>query len=219
MVAIVNGDDAPFLTGGGGRVGYFYLDPTDALLQLRLLQKSSPDARLKVVTLDEVYFSLVRGEQGNLGGDLRLRPSRRQVVLANRALQFNVADNVLLPKTLDEEKGQVPVFYSERVAFDDGSGGGSLFPFFLIKEDLDAAYDQLAKEGKVPPETSSTKAAGQGQGQASGIPIGLVRVATLDGLIDQMVTGEIDLSRSVVVGSQAALATIKQLVEEGAIAK
>ena len=171
-------------------------------------------AHLKAGRVQEACDAYTRA----LAADPDKKHEETHIVLANRALQFNVADNVLLPKTLDEEKGQVPVFYSERVSFDDGSGGGNLFPFFLIKEDLDAAYDQLAKEGKAPPETSNSNAAA-GQGQAGGIPIGLVRVATLDGLLDQMVTGEIDLSRAVVVGSQAALATIKQLVEEGAIAK
>ena len=67
-----------------------------------------------MVTLPEVYFPLVRGEQGDLGGELRLRPSRRQVVLANRALQYNMKEGVVLPTTLDETKGQVPLFYSER---------------------------------------------------------------------------------------------------------
>ena len=38
-------------------------------------------ARLKIVSLPEVYFPLVRGEQGGIGGELRLRPSRKQVVL------------------------------------------------------------------------------------------------------------------------------------------
>ena len=53
------------------------------LRELKLLQKDSPDARLKVVTLPEVYFPLVRGEQANLGGILRVKPSRRNVVYAN----------------------------------------------------------------------------------------------------------------------------------------
>ena len=105
VVALVNADDAPYLDGAG--VGYFYLDPTEALLSLKLLQKNSPDARLKVVTLTEVYFPLVRGEQPNLGGVLRVRPSRREVVLANRALAFQQRENALLPTSLDEAKGQV----------------------------------------------------------------------------------------------------------------
>ena len=28
VLALVNDEDAPFLTGGGGRIGYFFLDPT-----------------------------------------------------------------------------------------------------------------------------------------------------------------------------------------------
>ena len=28
VLALVNEEDAPFLTGGGGRIGYFFLDPT-----------------------------------------------------------------------------------------------------------------------------------------------------------------------------------------------
>jgi hypothetical protein len=68
-------------------VAYFYLDPTDALRELRVLRSSQPDARLKLATLDEVYFPLVLGDPKALGGSLRLRPSRRQIVYANRALQ------------------------------------------------------------------------------------------------------------------------------------
>jgi hypothetical protein len=211
VVAIVNDDDAPFLTGGGGRVGYFYLDPNEALRDLRLLQKTAPEARMKVVTLPEVYFPLVRGEQSSLGGDLRLRPSRREVVLANRALQFNMDSSKWLPTSLDEQKGQVPVFYSERVQYEDDKGNVA-FPFFLIKADLDAAYDQLVESGKASAGTNAAKG-----DQAGGIPVGLVRVATLDGLVDQMQSGEVDLSQAVLVGSRSALSTIRQLVKDGSI--
>ena len=158
-----------------------------------------------MVTLPEVYFSLVRGEQSDLGGQLRLRASKRQVVLANRALQFNLPDGALLPTTLEQEKGQVPLFYSERVSFQSENGETS-FPFFLVKDDLDRAYDELTKEA-TRRSTEST--------EESGIPIGLVRVATLDGLIDQMSSGSLDLSQAVIVGSRDALVTVKQLVQDG----
>ena len=190
--------------------GYFYLDLTDALLAAPP-PKSRPTRASRRHT-DEAPLGARRA--GHPRRRPPLRPSRR--IAANRALQFNVADNVLFPRPSTRRRARA-CLYSPPVR--RRQRRREPLPLLPIKEDLDAAYDQLAKEGKVPPETSSTKAAGQGQGQASGIPIGLVRVATLDGLIDQMVTGEIDLSRSVVVGSQAALATIKQLVEEGAIAK
>ena len=252
VIALVNEEDAPFLTGGGGRIGYFFLDPTvrtyyddatydiiyavfflllflshtpstlhlgltvhpspafsqEALLSLRVLQKTSPEARIKVVTLPEVYFPLVRSEQADLGGDLRLRPSRRQVVLANRALQSNVKQGTFMPTILDEEKGQVPIFYSERVAF--GGAGEQTFPFFLVKEDLDAAYEQLVSEGGVP-------GVKPGSSNGEGIPIGLVRVATLDGLVDQMTSGAVDLSQAVIVGSRQALLMVKQLAQEGSM--
>jgi hypothetical protein len=186
-------------------VGYLWLDPSEALLELRVLQRTSPEARFKVVTLPEVYFPLVRKEQPDLGGELRLRPSKRQVVLANRALQYNMKEGVLLPTTLDETKGQVPLFYSERVAFED-KGGGALFPFFLVKEDLDAAYRELVAKGAVPPPP--------GGDAVEGIPIGLVRVATMDGLISQMESGDVDLSKAVIVGSVAAIDLVRQLVSE-----
>jgi len=202
VVALVNDEDAPFLTGEGGKVGYFFLDPTEALLSLRVLQRTSPGAKLKVVTLPEVYFNLVRGDSRELGGELRLRPSRRQVVLANRALQSNVKSGTFMPTILDEAKGQVPVFYSERVAF--GSEGSQTFPFFLVKEDLDAAYNELVASGSIK----------GGGGTEGGIPIGLVRTATLDGLVDQMLSGAVDLSQAVVVGSRQALVTVGQIVKE-----
>ena len=205
VVALVNEESSPFLTGNGGRVGYLWLDPTEALLELRVLQRTSPEARFKVVTLPEVYFPLVRKEQPDLGGELRLRPSKRQVVLANRALQYNMKEGVLLPTTLDETQGQVPLFYSERVAFED-KGGGALFPFFLVKEDLDAAYRELLAKGAVPPPP--------GGGAVEGIPIGLVRVATMDGLISQMESGDVDLSKAVIVGSVAAIDIVRQLLSE-----
>ena len=154
--------------------------------------------------MPEVYFPFVRGGEGDVGGELRLRPSRRQVVLANRALQAGGSEGqkLFMPTVLDEAKGQVPIFYSERVAF--GSEGRQTFPFFLCKEDLDAAYDEV---------TGATAK----KGDNSGIPIGLVRVATLDGLVDQMRSGAVDLSQSVVVGSRQALITVKQLAQEGAL--
>ena len=57
------------------------------------------------------------------------------------------------------------------------------------------------------------KRSGQGtSGATEGIPIGLVRVATLDGLVDQMVSGrDVDLSEAVVVGSRAALRLSQKL--------
>lgn len=178
----------------------------EALLELRVLQKTSPEARLKVVTLPEVYFPFVRGEQSDLGGDLRLRPSRRQVVQANRALQSNVKQGSFMPTVLDEAKGQVPIFYSERVAF--GDAGGQTFPFFLVKEDLDAAFEQLVSDGAIPDVKP-------GSTNGQGIPIGLVRVATLDGLVDQMSSGSVDLTQAVVVGSRQALNMVRQLAQEG----
>jgi len=224
VCALVNPEDAPYLSGG--RVGYFYLDPQEALLNLRVLRKTSPEARIKIVTLPEVYFPLIRGEQADLGGDLRLRPSRREVVLANRALQFNVKEGTIIPTQLDEAKGQVPVFYSERVSF--VSGGKTTFPFFFAKEDLDQAFSQaqggpadgaalLAVGGGKPGGSSGGQTAAQAA--ESGIPIGLVRVATLDGLLDQMASGDVDLADAVLVGSRSALKLVGQLVrDEGATA-
>ena len=75
----------------------------------KLIERDQPDARLKVVTLPEVFFPLVRGEQGNLGGELRLKPSRRQVVLANRALVYQKKETQLMATTLDENKGKAEV--------------------------------------------------------------------------------------------------------------
>ena len=201
VVALVNEDDSPFLTNG--QVGYFYLDPIEALRDKKLLEKSQPSARLKVVTLPEVYFPLVRGDQANLGGVLRVRPSRRQVVLANRALAYQRNDNQLLPKTLDEAKGQVPVFYSERVAY-EGKDGAQSFPFFLSKDDLDGAYNELQAVTGGPKSEDGT------------MPIGLVRVATLDGLVDQMLSGEVDLTNAVLVGARSALNGVRSIVQDGA---
>ncbi len=42
-------------------------------------------------------------------------------------------------------------------------------------------------------------------------------MATLDGLVDQMSSGAVDLSQAVVVGSRQALITVKQLAQEGAL--
>ena len=52
VVAIVNDQDTPVLVDG--RVGYFYLDPLEALRDKKLLEKSTPDVRLKILTLPEV---------------------------------------------------------------------------------------------------------------------------------------------------------------------
>ena len=42
-----------------------------------------------------------------------------------------------------------------------------------------------------------------------------MRVATLDGLIKQMRSGEVDLSQSIVVGSDDAIKLCKQLLADG----
>ena len=225
-VALVNSEDQPFFTGkeGGKGVGYFYLEPSDALLDLRLLLQTQPDAKLKVVSLTDVYFPIVRSTQ-DFGGLLRLRPSRKQIVFANRALQFNSAEGTLVPTQLDESKGQVPVFYSERVSY--GEGASATFPFFLRKEDLDAAFVELqgataassgadAGQQASPPATEpSSGRRGKKREAPTGLPIGLVRVATLDGLVKQMRTGEVDLRQAVVVGSPEALSLCRQLLADG----
>ena len=47
------------------------------------------------------------------------------------------------------------------------------------------------------------------------MPVGLVRVATLDGLVKQMVTGEVDLRQAIIVGSDDAIKLCKQLLADG----
>ena len=152
----------------------------------------------------------MRAEQGNLGGELRLRPARRQVArdLSGRpsprigwlvhptALSLGGAGGAGESRpcvqhwrqvcahharrgqgagpsprescttyspvvrratgTLDMLRGashrpdtwQVPVFYSEKVALSDAKGG-TRYPFFFRKEDLDQARDACAV-GRVP---------------------------------------------------------------------
>ena len=167
-----------------------------------LKQGGQPTAALKVIPLSEVYFPFVTSSdtpkadlqrKQELGGLLRLRPSRKQVVMANRAINANGGGgNGFLPTALDERNGQVPVFYSERVVLQEADGAA--FPFFFSKEDLDDAwrggsadpaergvadggFSGQAFGGGMSPGQARRKAA---EGE-KGIPIGLVRVATLDG--------------------------------------
>jgi len=179
------------------QVAYFYLDPTDALRELRLIRASAPDAKLKLTSLAEVYFPLVQGDPKELGGILRLRPSRRQIVNANRALQYNSPEGALLPVSLSEEKGQVPLFYSERVTLTSADGSNTKYPFYLRKEDLDRDFTLLSANGQLQgnavgnagaggDETvnlrgNSARRAAKAAGDASrvaggGVPIGLTRV-------------------------------------------
>jgi len=191
VIALVNGKGNPVFTDDNGQVGFFYLDPIEAGLALRVLQRTSPDARFKVVTLSEVYYPFVRdGNPAVLGGELRIRPPRKQVALANRVAK----------KSLSEKLGQVPIFYSELVTFVDETGTQS-FPFFLVKEDLDKAYTELRSQGKIKGPALSEE----------GFPVGRLRVATLDGLVGQMTSGELDLSQAVIIGSSDALVKIKAL--------
>lgn len=186
VCALVNPDDEPYLAGGGG-VGFFFLDPQEALLALRVLQQTQPEARIRSVPLTDVYFPLVREPLTDIGGTLLLRAPRRDVVLANRALQFNQPANSgrLLPTSLDESKGQVPVFYSEQVALTDPKSGEVSYPFFLAKADLDAAFVELAGDKAAGDAADKPRRSGQGTSGATEMPIGQVRIATLDGLVDQ----------------------------------
>ena len=82
-----------------------------------LKQGGQPTASLKIVPLSEVYFPFVTSsdtpkadlaQKDELGGLLRLRPSGRQVVLANRAINVNGGGgNGFLPTALDARSGQV----------------------------------------------------------------------------------------------------------------
>ena len=86
-----------------------------------LKQGGQPTASLKIVPLSEVYFPFITSsdtpkavlaEKDELGGLLRLRPSMRQVVLANRAINVNGGGgNGFLPTALDARNGQVTVRY------------------------------------------------------------------------------------------------------------
>lgn len=89
----------------------------------------------------------------------------------------------------------------------------------MSKEDLDAAYDELQRT--IGDATAAAAAAIQrdgksGGGSSGGIPIGLVRVATLDGLVDQMRSGEVDLSQAVLIPPRTALRTVRSIVLDGA---
>jgi len=207
-LAIVNEDEQPFFTGRearGMRVAFFYLEPLDAIRELKLLKQSEPSARLKLTSLDQVYFPLVMGNPDEFGGTLRIRPSRRQIVEANRALQFNSPEGMVIPVTLDESKGQVPVFYSERVVL--SSNGVPKYPFFFRKDDLDAAFRKTEAVQSRGSASSSKEA-------PMGLPYGLVRVATLEGLVRQMQNGEVDLSDAVLVPSPQALEQARALIVE-----
>ena len=109
-VALVNDQDQPYFTAreGSTQVGFFYLDPKEALSEYKILQQKDPSeqSKLKLIPVSDLYFSYIVGEQFDLGGKLRLRPSRRQIVYANRALQFNSPPGALLPTTLSEQKGE-----------------------------------------------------------------------------------------------------------------
>ena len=244
VTAIVNKQGSPFMVDSERSlsVGYFYLDPKDALLDFQVLkQGGATDASLTVVPLSDVYFPYIaNANEKELGGSLRLRPARKEIVLANRAIQFNgggSSKNLFgLPTTLDERKGQVPVFYSEKVVLEDAEGAKT-YPFFLAKDDLDAAWREFGVgrpagggSGAVAakPEVGGFAAQAFGGGgdgggdprstskqreaqQAEGLPYGLVRVATLDGMVEQMQRGDVDLRGAVIVGSREALIATQKL--------
>ena len=98
---------------------------------------------------------------------------------------------------LDEEKGEVPVFYSERVVFQK-PGGNLTFPFFLSKDDLDAAF---------------------ARGGGGELPAEQVKISTLDGFVDNMRgPGGADLSQAEVMVSRRAndaLAALRKAEGEG----
>jgi hypothetical protein len=190
VITIVDGEGKPILEDG---VGFFYLDPIEAQIALRVLRQMSKDARFKVVKLSEVYFQYVlNANVADQGVALRIRPPKDQVMLANRAAK----------KRFSQLNGQVPMFYSDKVSFLDEQGTRS-FPFFLFKEELDKSYTELRSQGKIK---------GPALGE-EGIPDALLRVVTLDGLVDQMLSGGLDLSQAVIVGSSNALVT--KLFQDG----
>ena len=84
----------------------------------------------------------------------------------------------------------MPVFYSERVVLQEVDGVA--FPFFFSKDDLDAAWQGGSEPGgeNAAGGFSEQPFGGASPGQKrrknaegkNGIPIGLVRVATLEGV-------------------------------------
>ena len=124
----------------------------------------------------------------------------------------------MMPISLDEAKGQAPIFYSEKVVV--RSGDQSRLPFFFRKEDLDAAWRELQGTSKpdVGAEGGDARARrrAKAEAQATGLPSGLIRIATLDGVIKQMQSGEVDLRNALFVGSPEAVVLSKQLLAEQA---
>ena len=74
------------------------------------------------------------------------------------------------------------------------------------KEDLDLAFAKLQEASEEPRKRDRS---------SIGIPLGLTRVATLDGFVKQMRSGEIDLTQAILVGSGDAVMLCKQLLVDG----
>ena len=102
----------------------------------------------------------------------------------------------------------MPLFYSERVAFEDKQGQPT-FPFFFALEALETAY--AAATGAI--STSDFLQGASAPADAKGIPADILKVTTLDLLLSQMENGDVDLTRAVLIPSRDAAIALGELAK------
>merc|ERR1719476_401448 len=84
---IVNRNGVPYLNQRNATGAFFYLDPEYAKTALENYRKKEPAASLKIVTLADIYFDFVRGDNENLEGEFRVAPTDPNVRLANEWIE------------------------------------------------------------------------------------------------------------------------------------
>lgn len=199
IVAVVNKEDSPYFTVANSKTkqldtGFFYLDPTEAQVEQKLLKSRYDDVSVKLLSLAEVYFPYVRANKTELGGNLLLKGGREGMKTGNSILD-------LFGGKLDSLRGDVPLFYYDKIVYET-SNGRPVFPFFMDKQDLDNAWNQ---------GFASKKEKGE-------IPLGLVGLITVDQLVDRCLEG-IDpaLKDAAIIPSTTYLTKYQKLSISGAV--
>jgi len=190
--AITNEEGSPALETDmsverlGKKVAKFYLEPQGAADALKKLKdKASQKLELKVLPLSDVYLPLMaRGDEKELGGQLRMEPLSAEV---RHAMQILCANSPIGSSSLGPP-GTVPLFMYPGLEL-QGAKGEAFTPAFLKEEDL----KETVKRSGAKVEGYRTQVAllqdvaeklGQASGPADGVPKNIKVIASISNVRD-----------------------------------
>lgn len=124
---------------GRARLGYFFVQPSDAENYLKRVKNDNADAKILAIGMDEAlkFLQVYSSSAKSVPERFELFPDSHEYELAQEFSQGRF-------RKMFGESG-VPVFYMDGLAFRDDKSGNTTVPLFFEKERLDEAFENLKK--------------------------------------------------------------------------